>query len=971
MKTVAKINRKNNKKNTTFELVLMILLSILLFYPPFFRGLFVSFTKEVLMTHILSFGLFILYLIYKQVSKEKIILNSIVDYIGLFLIIAYTLPVIFGQWANLREAIGEIIRYANVFMIYLMVKDFAANEKYKKIMLTTLVASGVLVALVGLFSAIGFGELRDAVVGTNRISSTFQYPNTLAAYLGILFFISFALMNDCHNIWKKNGYALAGFIMFFTFVFTYSRAAWLLIPFFAVALIILITAQNRINAITYLASVGIPSLIAMQPFSKYLGGESKGKALLVLGLSLLLFAGLYLFLEYLKAKIKNINYKAIYALLAMLILAGAGLGYIAFTTTQPLIMDNMNITEDKVNSVNRSVSNIYGNQSYTLKMELEATTTDETKWPWRVQVFGLNDKNERELLVQELGVNTSLSELEIPIDTNEDTKSLLIYFTNLYPDTRVTFKNTELYDQHNNLIHEFKLSYKYIPESIISRLNAITLSDKSSTARLLFYKDALTMAKDHPIVGAGGGAWENLYLKYQSEPYDSTTTHSYILSTLVDVGLVGVSILLALIVVLLIQLFKMVKEKNTFGTSLLIGLFFLLTHSTLDFNFSYFSIVILFWVIIGMLNIRILPEKLTLPTPRIAGYIMVLPLLILSISLYSGHTSAQEAVQAVEANDGQGAYEAFNKAVKRDPFTYNYRLDRAQLMQLIGESSQNQVLIEEAENEQLKALQYAPSNLEVYQKLISYYIDSTAYDKAIELASTAPNLAPYRTRSYELKFNAIVAKGTHLLQQGELTSAMELYRQAEDIVEDLTSYNEKTDKPIVFSDSMLLAINKIKYIMKNIEDVAKVNQVNNLVYSSYFDMDADEDSIPDGWRTWVAEGSKFTVETMAEKGVMISSEPESSGLLYTNNMSLKPNTKYQVEIELAEGSSQENARVAIHSRKGTVVQLQPMLITDHHQTFEFETTDDIEEGYQYLRVEHMAKTSEPFTLKSILIFELE
>lgn len=80
MGTVAKIK----KKNKTFELSLMIILSMFLFYPPFFRGLFISFTKEVLMTHILSFCLFMTYLIYKQISKEKIIFDSIVNYIAFF-----------------------------------------------------------------------------------------------------------------------------------------------------------------------------------------------------------------------------------------------------------------------------------------------------------------------------------------------------------------------------------------------------------------------------------------------------------------------------------------------------------------------------------------------------------------------------------------------------------------------------------------------------------------------------------------------------------------------------------------------------------------------------------------------------------------------------------------------------------------------------------------------------------------------
>lgn len=967
MGTVAKIK----KKNKTFDLFLMIILSLLLFYPPFFRGLFISFTKEVLMTHILFFCLFITYVIYKQVViKEKIIFDSIVDYLALFLIIAYTLPVIFGQWANLREAIGEIIRYANVFMIYLMIRDFTKNVKYNNIIQTTLVASGVLVALIGLFSAIGFGELRAAVLAGNRISSTFQYPNTLAAYMGTLFFIDFALMNNFKEKWKKASYATAGFILFFTFIFTYSRAAWLLMPLFALALIVLLKGKSRINAITYLVTVTIPTLVVMQPFTKFMGGEAKAKGTLVFLGSLALFALLYLLMDYLKDKIQAIRPKAVYAFLVVVILLGAGAGYVAINTTQPLVFDNLNVSENRNNTVSRSVSNINGNENYVLYIDLEAEgTEDESNWPWRVQIYGLNNEDERTLLHQEIGTATELTQLEIPFDTFEDTDSLTFNFTNLYAKTKVIFNNAELYNQQGELIHQFKLSYKYIPEALVSRINAISLSDRSSTARLIFYQDALKIFKDYPIVGAGGGAWANLYEQYQSEPYNSTTTHSYFLSTLVDVGLIGTGLLLTFIIVLILQLIKSVKEKNELSIVLLISIFFLLSHSALDFNFSFFSIMILFWVLIACLDIKMLPQRLKFKMHNSVGYILVLPFLILSISLYSGHSAASKAVQAVQTNDGQAAYEAFEKAVKRDPFTHNYRLDLAQLLQLIGTQQGDRELIDLSEKHQLKALRYAPNNIEVYQKIIVSYIEQGKFDKAIELANKVPALAPYRTRGYELKFNSLVAKATHLLQQGDVEQAIELYQQAESIVDDLMFFNQKTDKPIVFSDEMLLAINRVKYIARNINDVSKVNQVNNLAYISYFDIDADQDNIPDGWRLSLPEGSKLKLSLYDKKGVEILNELEGGGLFYSNNFALQPNTRYRLEIRLEDGSAIENARLTIYSREGTTVQLAPMLINQNEIEIEFTTTDDIIEGYQYLRIEHIAKSSEPFTIESIAIFE--
>lgn len=953
-----------------FKYFIAIVISILLFYPPFFRGLY--FYKETLITNILSFILLFMYLIFKQINKEKITVDSIVDYIIFFFIVAYSLPIFFKQWAGLKDAIVELIKYANLCMFYFILKNYISDKKYKNLVLTVLILNGVIVALIGLFSAIGFGQVRDAVIDGSRISSTFQYPNTLAAYVGTLFFINFALMNESKEKWKKASYATAGFILFFTFIFTYSRAAWLLMPLFALALLVLLKGKSRINAIAYLVTVTIPTLAVMQPFTKFMGGEAKAKGTLVFLGSLALFAFLYLLMDYLKDKIQAIRPKAIYAFLVVVILLGAGAGYVAINTTQPLVFDNLNVSENRNNTVSRSVSNVNGNDSYILNIELEAEATeDETNWPWRVQVYGLNNEDERTLLHQEIGTANELTQLEIPFDTFEDTDSLTFNFTNLYAKTKVIFNNAELYDQQGELIHQFKLSYKYIPEALVSRINAISLSERSSTARLIFYQDALRIFKDHPIVGAGGGAWANLYEQYQSEPYTSTTTHSYFLSTLVDVGLIGTGILLTLIIVLFLQLIKSFKEKDELSIVLLISIFFLLAHSALDFNFSFFSIMILFWVLIACLDIKMLPQRFKFKIPNSVGYILALPFLIVSISLYWGHSSALKAVQAVQANDGQAAYESFEKAVKRDPFTHNYRLDLAQLLQLIGTQQGDQELIDLSEKHQLKALKYTPNSIEVHQKLIEFYIDQGDFDKAIELANTAPALAPYRTRGYELKFNALVAKGTYFLQQGDMEQALELYQQAETIVDDLMYFNQKTDKPIVFSDEMLLAMSKIKYIARNINDISKVNQVNNLAYISYFNMDADQDNMPDGWRLSLPAGSKLKLNLHDKRGVEIFNEPEGRGLFYSNNFDLQPNTRYRLEIRLEDGSAIENARLAIYSREGTTVQLAPTLINQNGIELEFITTDDIIEGYQYLRIEHIAKSSEPFTIESISIFEVD
>ena len=950
------------------------MLAVLLVLLPFFRGLF--FTQEILLTHIVSFTLYLVYLFTKYQKKEELPIGSLLDLSVILMVLAYILPVIFGQWANLRDAWSEVIKYVNFFVIYTMVRDYASQERYKQIILSALVFSGVIVALIGLFSAMGFGQLKDAVLGGNRIASTFQYPNTLAAYLGTLIFLSFGLMERTDEAWKKVILVSAGFIMLLTFILTYSRAAWLLLPIFIIGLFILLTKESRMFFLIYLLSIGSAVIAVLQPLARLLRDQNKTGAILVLVLGISLSIGLFYGLELLHNKIKKINYRLLYIVAGVLVFLAIGVVAVAINTIQPLVYDNLTVTENRTNQMSRSISNIAANQTYTLNVEVEAVkeTQEERHWPWRIQIYGLNSEDERVLLHQELGSELELTNLDISFDTQDDTDSLTIIFTNLYPGTKAIFYYGAIYDHDEALVQELKLSYRYIPESLVSRFNAISLSERSSTARLIFYKDAFKIFKDHPIVGAGGGAWSDLYEGYQSEPYISRTTHSFFMSILVDTGIIGVGVVLLILFLLLLQLYKSKKTNDNFSIALSIGILFLLGHSILDFNFSYLSILLSFGVLLGCLEIQLKSRLLPKRFPKIVAGVLILPFLWFSISLYIGHQNGIKAVAYIENGDGQLAFEAFTKAIKKDPFTYRYRLDQAVLLKNSGLTQNDQNQLDMAETQMLKAIEYAPYRMDAYQRLISFYIDTQSYDQAVQFSENLPNLAPYQTQGYEQKFNALVAKATDLLKSGEVEEAVNLYTQALKVEEELKVYNDQIKKPIIFSDNMLLSMNKVTYIMEHIQDVSAINRVNDMIYAGYFNVDADKNNIPDGWRLSLPEGAKLNIISKEENdkgGVILVNEEESGGLLYSNNMSLEPNTRYSIEIEFDEGSSLEDARIALYSRNGTAAQLAPVIPNQLKNVFEFTTTADIESGAQYIRIQHLGRTNETFTVKSITLFKVE
>ena len=95
-------------------------------------------------------------------------------------------------WAkNKGAAIDGALKYCVYLGIFLSAKYASRNRTGNRLLRWSIVASGVVAAMVGLLAAAGLISYKDAVVG-GRIFGSFQYPNALAAYE---MFVSFILLH--------------------------------------------------------------------------------------------------------------------------------------------------------------------------------------------------------------------------------------------------------------------------------------------------------------------------------------------------------------------------------------------------------------------------------------------------------------------------------------------------------------------------------------------------------------------------------------------------------------------------------------------------------------------------------------------------------------------------------------------------------------------------------------------------------
>lgn len=976
---------KNIKSNTIMDKVIFALISILIIGAPLFQGLF--FEREILISNIVAFGIFVLFLFNKNKKKEKLTMfNSPYDYIGLLFIVAYLLPIVTFQWANLREAIDILIRYTVYYSIYLMIKDMVQVEKYKEYFSKVLILGSLIVAFIAVLGAAGYVTLDDVIMG-NRLASTFQYPNTLAALMMAMFFLTTGAIHKSEKYIEKMIYGASGFVMLFTFIFTYSRGAWLLFPVFALLYLLFIPNKERISSILYFITALIPNVLVLQPFTSQLAldAETKPKALIVFIIGVGVFKLLYSGVIFVESKLVNKHYKLIYGFLGAIVIGAGIFSYMAFNITQPLVFNNMDRTENHTNQIQRTVSDLEASTEYALNLDIESISEAEkvAHWPYRVRIYSANEAGERELIEEVLGEAQSNGSVEIPFTTLENTENISIYFTNIYPKTKAIFIQANITDQNAEVLENIKLSYKYLPESLILRFNSIDLTENSSATRLTYYEDSLSILKSKPIFGGGGGTWEALYQKYQSRPYNATEAHNYFIQTMVETGIIGIAVLGLLIAAFVVHLLKAWKRKDTLTVSVLFSILALLGHSGLDFNFSFHSIPMIFWALIAMLEFRTFEDiKLNIKKIDFKGKnsspllisLAGIPLLVFSICLYSANAIATSNTETINEIPMEESIDKMEKAVMLDPFHPNIRVDLAKMQMTQGIENGDSNLIKKAENNFNKAAKYTPNLLIVLQENASYYISLGEFEEGFKYLDKLVQSAPLKQYPYATKANAYNAVAEHYINGlGEIEQGVEIYRDYMlKIIDEVKQANENTEDTISLSQNTLQNIFRAKYFIDNVDNPEKLEELEDIVYISYLDLEGHTGGHIN-WKKGNSQGGNIEY-IMSDKGMKVYNNGENYGFTYSHYMSLSPHSTYKVEILFSKESTQKTLRSHIVSNSGKKIQASKNInldeLIDSVYSYKFTTTEDIESENQYIRFDHPGNTEDYFTIKGITIKEI-
>ena len=400
---------------------------------------------------------------------------------------------------------------------------------------------------------------------------------------------------------------------------------------------------------------------------------------------------------------------------------------------------------------------------------------------------------------------------------------------------------------------------KLLPENIASRIESINLNQHSVLERGTFYQDAMKLWKDYPIIGAGGGAWQALYEKYQNNPYTSRQAHNFYLQILVQIGLLG-AIVLLLVLGLVYYYFlrsywaRSAKDRvpylilAVFATSILV-------HSAIDFDMSYVFVgTLVFLCLGGMLATGPLPSfpfrtpfagrgRWLYPVGLLLGFVI-----FFAVSI--NHVYAHNLYKMVKTNAAGGQpinLQTLNRALDMVKHPEFADLKLQVLISLYNQTKDNRYA-EEAD----RLLQEVKKSEPYYKQFIYQELNLRRLQNdlpaAIALLESSIPKYPWDIRLYETLAELYYQSGAQYLEANDREKAKSEWRKAFDLRDEVLAKAEylKTlpeaqaqGRPFGLTPDLSLSLGKIAFVLG---DYRQAESYTRARLDNMFDDPVDEEA---------------------------------------------------------------------------------------------------------------------------------
>jgi len=356
---------------------------------------------------------------------------------------------------------------------------------------------------------------------------------------------------------------------------------------------------------------------------------------------------------------------------------------------------------------------------------------------------------------------------------------------------------------------------KILPEFLVVRFREMTSFTELVSGRNYFYRDGLIMLKDHWFLGAGGNAWSAMYQKYQSYNYGSTEAHSFPLQLWLETGLLGILTLIFLVAALIILYFKNRKsEKGISVTLTLIPVLMLFTHSIIDFNFSYFSLPLICFAILGCANGIKAKKDLDFSIASWMAFLLGMVLILFPVSWQIARNYAVKATDIMlqEKITGQDVLDSIGymkKAVEYNGWNSYYVIREGepqdkdllfdldslykQIYKILERNDQEQLagLLLEQESYYTKVYELEPYSSYIAMKQAELLLKMGRIDEALEKAEESLKLNPMNPIRYQDISEIYLTVGEYYTAQGEKETAKGYLERILQVEKDIEEVNTR------------------------------------------------------------------------------------------------------------------------------------------------------------------------------------
>lgn len=240
----------------------------------------------------------------------------------------------------------------------------------------------------------------------------------------------------------------------------------------------------------------------------------------------------------------------------------------------------------------------------------------------------------------------------------------------------------------------FSMSQKkgsFVPSLREDAASVVSVQDASYQARWSFYKAALSILKDHPLLGIGFGNFGDFYPRYVKDGrFYSRYVHNFYLQLGCESGLPQALIFIVILFLIFKEGLRVLKyakeEENLLIGGALIGLLANLAHSFIDVDWQFLAIPAYFFFLAGFVfatGLRLDGEEelaeIKFKFSRfVAAYILILSIPFILFPFFADCLN-KSARFFQDNKKNKEAYALYEKAVKFNPFNYEYHKNLAGL----------------------------------------------------------------------------------------------------------------------------------------------------------------------------------------------------------------------------------------------------------------------------------------------------